>query len=83
MVFSQIFQWLVTKLVVANYAYYNFFIALRSTVLRVKSLVTRVFFEFTPVFPENSLANGLQQQSGFLGTERVKLNQNVTQVLMF
>ena len=45
----------------------------------MKSLVTRVFFEFTPVFPENSLAQGLQLQLSFLGTERVKgkcLNAN-------
>ena len=36
----------------------------------MKSLVIGAFFEFTPVFPENSLAQDLQQQFSFLGTER-------------
>ena len=38
----------------------------------MKSLDTRVFSEFTTVFVENSLVEGLQQQLSFLGTERVK-----------
>ena len=57
---------------VANCASYNFLIVLNKTVLQMKSLVARVFFEFTPVFPENSLTQGLQHQLSFLGTERVK-----------
>ena len=32
------------------------------------------FLEFTSIFPENSVAHGLQQQHSFLGTERVKLH---------
>ena len=52
-------------------------IALKGTVLWMKSLFTRGFFfgrvEFTPpFFPEVSLAQCLQQQVSFLGTERVK-----------
>ena len=38
----------------------------------MKSLVTRDIFNVHQVFPENSLALGLQQQFSFLGTERVK-----------
>ena len=36
-------------------------------------MITSVFFSFAPVIPENSLAQGLQQQLSFLGTERVKV----------
>ena len=70
--FPELSSGLFLKLMTANYASYNLLIALKRTVLWMKSLVTRVFFEFTPVFPENSLVQGLQLQLSFLGTERVK-----------
>ena len=71
--FPQFSNGLFTKLMISNYASYNCLLALKRPVLSLKSLVTRVFIEFIPVFPENSLAQGLQRQVSVLGTERVNL----------
>ena len=77
LMFSWIFQWLLYKAHDRKHVSYNFLIALKRTVLWMKSLVSRVFFELTPAFPENSLAQGLQQQLSLLGTERVKCHAHV------
>ena len=49
----------------------------------MKSLDTRVFFELTPAFPENSLAQGLQQQFNLLGTERVNFRSSDRRLFLF